>query len=638
MRNSLKQLLRTPGKAILFFILLAAVSTLLLIGSSLYADSTVSIKAADAQFHTIGTVWQKPNSSTVISFDDYYYMNGEYQLHHVDMINPDYDSYVPVDVLNFEGANYIYPPEHRPFYEALLEDYAVNLYTYDPEKSTWEYADTVRIAEITPLETDTPDDPMEMEILQVLYGGLPNKTLWYVDTTSENPQPLEKGKRHIGALLLQYYQPENSNHTLYSGFFHPYTSQRDKTGALLPSELLDNYEDYLIDGLEEVTEDFYETSHGQLWLEFAQARKKEGKTVPVLPTNSLELLYTYHEKGLDILDGREITQEEFDSGALVAMLPTQFAYRNQVKVGDKITLPLITANYCHPATQYYRYNSGPHQIMLYGMQNANLLNAEGKTYDVFWEAEYEVVGIYSTYLPEGVTDLGWNEFIIPAKSVQGSDDGNVVAYGAMDEFTASFEIPNGTSMEFDAALHAAVPEAEQLRIVYDDNGYEQIASGLWKTQSTALLLLAGGVAATAGIVALLLYFFILRQKKRTAIERSLGMGKRQCRVSLLAGILVLALLASIMGMACGALLLDKAEVWAEEFNTQEHDEYRHHFSLWAIGESDKVELGEPELLPPMVLYISIPLAMFLFILVFSLILIERNFKMEPIELLSAKTE
>ena len=49
------------------------------------------------------------------------------------------------------------------------------------------------------------------------------------------------------------------------------------------------------------------------------------------------------------------------------------------------------------------------------------------------------------------------------------------------------------------------------------------------------LLLVGGVLAALAILALLLYFFVVKEKKRTAIERSLGMSKRQCRVSLLAG-------------------------------------------------------------------------------------------------------
>ena len=49
----------------------------------------------------------------------------------------------------------------------------------------------------------------------------------------------------------------------------------------------------------------------------------------------------------------------------------------------------------------------------------------------------------------------------------------------------------------------------------------------------------------------LLYFFVVKEKKRTAVERSLGMSKRQCRVSLLAGLMILTIIAAGVGAQLG---------------------------------------------------------------------------------------
>ena len=47
MKNSLKQLLRTPVKAVLFFLLMTAATALLVLGANLWAQTQVKIDAAE---------------------------------------------------------------------------------------------------------------------------------------------------------------------------------------------------------------------------------------------------------------------------------------------------------------------------------------------------------------------------------------------------------------------------------------------------------------------------------------------------------------------------------------------------------------------------------------------------------------
>ena len=65
MLKSLKQLLRTPVKAVLFFLLMAAATALLVLGAGLWLNTQHKIDAAESTFTTIGTVTQKENAVQV---------------------------------------------------------------------------------------------------------------------------------------------------------------------------------------------------------------------------------------------------------------------------------------------------------------------------------------------------------------------------------------------------------------------------------------------------------------------------------------------------------------------------------------------------------------------------------------------
>ena len=201
--------------------------------------------------------------------------------------------------------------------------------------------------------------------------------------------------------------------------------------------------------------------------------------------------------------------------------------------------------------------------------------------------------------------------------------------------TTSFMLPNGTIESFDAALRVAVPETSELTITYDDNGYGDLMTSLNNARMSAVLLFVGGLIAVVGIVVLLLYFFIVKQKKRTAIERSLGMSKAQCRVSLMAGILVLALVASVIGVGISAVLLQSdvltgtAQSETEEIDTT--------FSIWEKGQTEVTE-PETDETGPVAVYVFIPVCLLVFIFLLSLVLVNRNLKTEPILLLSGKGE
>ena len=111
--------------------------------------------------------------------------------------------------------------------------------------------------------------------------------------------------------------------------------------------------------------------------------------------------------------------------------------------------------------------------------------------------------------------------------------------------------------------------------------------------------------------------------------------KAQCRVSLMAGILVLALVASVIGVGISAVLLQSdvltgtAQSETEEIDTT--------FSIWEKGQTEVTE-PETDETGPVAVYVFIPVCLLVFIFLLSLVLVNRNLKTEPILLLSGKGE
>lgn len=377
-----------------------------------------------------------------------------------------------------------------------------------------------------------------------------------------------------------------------------------------------------------------------------------------MPVTGLQMIPIFQENSAYLSDGREITQEEYDNGALVCLVPEDTLQKNGWKIGDKLSLPLLCSLYGPNAKMISIPRAGDVEAYSNVRYPFSPIKADGSKYEPFWTAEYEIVGTYGLVQSEMLYTDGEiypDTILIPKNSVQASDVDNIACYNHLDGKTATFQIENGTIDEFDAALRAAVPETENLVITYNDNGYTEIMESLQSTRSSALLLFAVGLLAAVAILLLLLYFFVVKEKKRTAIERSLGMTSRQCRTSLLAGILALTVLASGLGTAGAAVGLElfhkqeqttaetvSEESTAEESTTEEkvslsEDEYNPKYSLWAKADSTRQQL-EVTAQTPAFVFMLVPLALVLLVFAFSLLLVNRNLKIEPIYLLSGKME
>lgn len=628
---SIKQLLRQPWKALLFFLLMAASTALVVTGAALTIESNERIQIVEDTYSTIGYIEQTP-----ISTESRVAPNPCFGTDRI--TDTDYGGYIHPEDLDFPGANYIMEPEQRPcyvFYEPKFKDYGADGYNH--------------VVEFTPMESVGPEDgAVEVEITRVLFSAdNPDSTnvtisdlelhegehITLCQCYGTTRYPLEAGEKYVAVLYLySWCDKHQADEYVVAG--RPHTGLTDREGNYIGKEAFPDDIDWDRDSprysqIAHVTgDDFYEKGNiGYNYLQWAKNVEEGNHLIGAVATNALELLPSWHEGRIVLRDGREITEEEFETGAPVCMISKEFAGTNGLKVGDKVNMPFLYASYRDTSVDGGR-----------PALNFSKLGADGEFLTPFFEQEYEIVGLTECSTRYEI-EAGPDVFIIPAKSVTVGHEDRIVYYQPMTRYTASFQIPNGSIQRFDAAFKEKVPGAERLNITYDDRGYSEIMKSLNNSRAMALLLLLAGIMGALSIVALLLYFFVAKEKKRTAIERSLGMTKGQCRVSLLSALMILTVLSAAAGSAGGALALDKVrEPQPAAATAEERDEqytYDTRYTTWAAGRELAEEADIQAAVPVYVNY-AVPLGLSLLVLALALLLMAVSFRTDPIYLLSTR--
>lgn len=607
MNNSIKQVLRTPWKTALFLSLITLSVALFVVGLTLFRNASMNLEKADDSFVTIGTVQQKENTMlTEARWDaglkNYVYSN-----------TPVYDSYIPIITLRLHGVEYISGPEHRPFYGGYVPDLVVR---------ENDLPSLGAVIEFIPVEECVPSEPVEVEVVNVLYGydlwgkDLQGQRIKFCDHFTEQPKSMQSGKTYIAFVVIHSTNTDQHQNLDKKQYEREYAPHKIYAGQ--------------IDAWEEVNEGFYETTDGERWLSFVKAVKRfYESTVPVTPTQDTQLLSAFHGGVAAIVEGRTISQEEHDSGAKVCLISQRFAAINHIGLGSTVKLKLYDANYNSTGVNIFGYSG-----VVYG--KLAFLNSDGEPYEVFQESNYTVVGVYSHPYVSGMVsgyELSPNEVIVPMNSITNSDADNIVATGPMQGKNTSFRIANGASGKFMEAL-CKITESSLLEVQFYDNGYEQFAAGLKNVSLIGLVLFCVGLVTSLAVISLVLYFYIIKQRKRTAIERTLGMNRRKCVASLMLGILLLTAAGAgagcVMGNSISSIVQDKVLSEDGYFNT------KYSRGLVNVNGADNeldMALEEGSDLIPSLLTVT---GAILLVFILSWILINRNLSIAPIHLLSSK--
>ncbi len=528
MKNSIRQLWRMKGRAALFFLLLLFASGLLSLGGGFQEINSRNMKAYEDSSMTIGTVEQKADTVQEIRIWDAGIK--DYHLYNRSV----YNTFVPLSVLDFEGAGYLSGPEKRVFYGA-----------YIPEYFMYENLMGSVVVEVTPTEDVVPDHPVELPVTKVwcgtgLWEGLNITVCNHYDP---NPEMLLAGHTYI--MSLQNRPGHESEKEFPEDEVSEYVP-----GALLETDQVGTdgapVEDEVEDGTfyDEVTEGFFETRRGRRWMEYLKTTDYTKHIFPVTGTGNIHLMMPFYNGEVYISSGREFTEEEYENGEKVCLVSETFAVKNGLELGDQIRLPLIYSN--------HRFAAGA-RFGISGLGVTALLNAQGEIYPAFEDSMYTIVGMYSGKV--GLSDeygLAPNEILIPSRSVKNSDTNNLVAYGPMRGSTTSFQIENGRIQDFMEKW--SEQGIENVEIVFYDGGYTQLKAGIDNMKNISRILVIMGLVLVLMVLVYFTWLFIIRQGERTAIERCLGFSRKKCFLSLFTGIFLLIAAGSVCGCMAGSAL------------------------------------------------------------------------------------
>ena len=534
-KNSMRQLFRMKGRAALFLLLLIFASGLCSIGREFLVTNQAKMEAYEDSFMTIGTVEQKADQVEERRIWDAEIK--DYRIYNSSV----YDSYVPLSVLDFEGADYLSGPERRCFYGSYMPEYEM----YGLGMSLSE------IVEGSPVEDAVPDHPIAFQVTRVLagQGGIRDgHVISFCDHYNPKPEKLYADKTYVMSVA---YRPGHEDQQEFEGDdvteYIPYTvlesDQVDIDGNKVPDDVEEGH------FCDEVTEGFYESDKGRRWLNVIASWNYLRHTFPVTGTDDINLLMPFYNGNAYISQGREFTAKEYANGDRVCLVSELFARRAGLAIGDELPLALQYANYRRTAGRAFATNSAA---------AFSLINAKGEIYPVFEEGNYEIVGVYGGQ--SGIRDdygMGYNEIIIPSRSVKNSDADNILESGPMVGSNTSFRIANGTIDEYMEKWNKL--QISNVEITFYDGGYSELEANINNMKYIARLLLVMGVIMVLMVLGYFSWLFILKQKERTAVERCLGFRKRHSFASLFSGIFLLILVGSVCGSVAGSYLSGEIE-------------------------------------------------------------------------------
>lgn len=292
--------------------------------------------------------------------------------------------------------------------------------------------------------------------------------------------------------------------------------------------------------------DFLNSQEGRVWREeIIPNCERNHNSVPVLLTDNVQGLSQFCKQESALLEGRMITQEEYDRGDSVCLVSAEYALYNGLQVGDALTLDLYRPAY---ATLRGTLQLGAYPEYFYYTGCAPL--AEENRLDLV--KDYTIVGLYTAPVrpadPDGHGFRG-DTVLVPKASAP-----EVVSAAEEDKVTPllnTLVLKNGSIEEFEAYM-AENGAANRFR--YYDYGYSEMKESIEAMESSALrLAMLGGAAFLIGAAVFLLASFARMSAPARGL-RLLGASPRKVTGEMLSALLPLTAAGVLLGGILGGLL------------------------------------------------------------------------------------
>jgi hypothetical protein len=253
----------------------------------------------------------------------------------------------------------------------------------------------------------------------------------------------------------------------------------------------------------------------------------------VVYTDGMSAIIRFAEGDMEIVDGRTLTKEDSENGAMLCVISHRLASAYSLTVGDTVTLGLGGAFFEQhksigaQAVTWQRYSPSVKTVTL------------------------EIVGIYqdTDSLAMRRRNPNWNYSIntifVPKSLLQ--VDENVIQDHEFSPAEFSFMLDNAWHTA--AFLEAAEPLFEELglKLFFNDKGWQAIESEYWVAERLSLIYIV--VFSTAVLIAIVfaVYLFIGWKKREYAIMRALGTPKKESSCALILPLMSVASVSVIVG-------------------------------------------------------------------------------------------
>lgn len=313
---------------------------------------------------------------------------------------------------------------------------------------------------------------------------------------------------------------------------------------------------------------FIASGYGETWKNVINNINVILHSAYIVATNNIKGIVSFNQHMSNIVDGRYITENEYNSGSKVCLINKKFAEYNNLQVGDSIPLSLH-AVYHH----IEEFNSTGNIPTWY----SNVYPYDLELSDAY---KYKIVGIYKS--PEWNNNpysLSPNTIFVPTNSIENPPvfseevqlllDTGLLARETVFEHPASaiITIPNDKLEEVKHQLanetyndykyidffsgktvfeNKLIKEDIANFFVFYDQGYSAVSLTIKAMSSYSIVILVFCILVWCATLCFFVYIFIFKQRQEMGILLSLGLARKKILQQLFISFTIIAIISIVI--------------------------------------------------------------------------------------------
>ncbi|MCB2214053.1 ABC transporter permease [bacterium] len=493
LKHSVKSVVRSPGKSFWFILLLSAAIMFVSLGSSMLYSANRMLDQADEQFNTVVALKYGDLHEGEGAWDDAAFQENMAQL--------DFDQlaeHPAVQTVDLERDIFAFTEDGMDIVQRSSPLRDINIFTFIPlfqdETGVWQV-----------LSQKSYFGSVVGEQILVKLNPYDSDGNYIADQ-------IEMDKVYLASAHVGYVHTSR-----YATFVKPADlTNQDRNELLSLSGFTDvtNYTELAPSTGVYIIPEYMETPEGQLWTTLMDSMTVINQSFSVVTSSYLPAAVPFHLNQTWLLDGEFESDETYQTqDKNICYISDRVAALLDLQVGDTWPLKFHYSPAGSPAHSYWEENG----------------------FD--YEADIRVAGIFNE-----VHGLAFMVYMPLPDWVEKTPDN----YNLLRVLVDNREV--GAYVDY---LDGVLPE--NIGIQIEDQGYAAAVKPILTLREHAITLTSISGVAGIAVVVLFSYLFISRQRETAQVMMMMGTGRRRTAAYLLYGILLVALLSSVLGIVLSGL-------------------------------------------------------------------------------------